>query len=93
MSDEKLNVVGTRVRKVDGHELVTGRAKFAGDMRFPGMVYGFAARSTVAAGAITRIGTDAARTQPGVLLVITGKVGPMNAARSCKTPTFLPVPS
>jgi CO/xanthine dehydrogenase Mo-binding subunit len=69
---EKLKVVGTRVRKVDGYELVTGRAKFAGDLRFPGLVYGYAARSKIPAGRITRIGVDAAMRQPGVLTVVTG---------------------
>jgi CO/xanthine dehydrogenase Mo-binding subunit len=73
MSEEKLTVVGTRVRKVDAYELVTGKAKFAGDMRFPGMVHGFAARSRIPAGVIRHIGTDAARRQPGVLAVITAR--------------------
>jgi CO/xanthine dehydrogenase Mo-binding subunit len=73
MTEEKLSIVGTRVRKVDGYELVTGKAKYAGDMRFPGLVYGFAVRSKVAAGRITRIGIDAALRQEGVLAVITGK--------------------
>lgn len=72
MTQEKLTIVGTRVRKVDAYELVTGKAKYAGDMRFPGMVYGYAARSKVAAGAIKRIGIEAALRQPGVLAVITG---------------------
>ncbi len=73
MTVEKLSVVGTRVRKVDGYELVTGKAKYAGDMRFPGLVYGYAARSKVCAGRITRIGIDAARKAEGVLAVFTGK--------------------
>jgi CO/xanthine dehydrogenase Mo-binding subunit len=73
MTEEKLRVVGTRVRKVDGYELVTGKAKYAGDMRFPGLVYGFAARSKVAAGTIRAIRIDAALRQDGVLAVLTGK--------------------
>ena len=65
--------VGPRVRKVDGYELVTGKAKYPGDMRFPGLVYGFAARSKIAAGTIKAIGIDAALRQEGVLAVLTGR--------------------
>jgi CO/xanthine dehydrogenase Mo-binding subunit len=73
MTDEKLGVVGSRVRKVDGAELVTGAAKFAGDLKFPGMVYGYAARSKVAAGIIKRMDVEKALRCPGVLAVLTGK--------------------
>jgi CO/xanthine dehydrogenase Mo-binding subunit len=72
MRDEKLRVVGTRVRKVDGVDLVTGRAKFAGDLKFPGMVHGCAARATVPAARITGIDTSEAEKQDGVLLVLRG---------------------
>ncbi len=72
MSGENLRVVGSRVRKVDGLELVTGRAKFAGDLSFPGMVYGCAARARVPAARITGIDSSAAERQEGVLLVLRG---------------------
>jgi CO/xanthine dehydrogenase Mo-binding subunit len=71
MSDN-LRVVGQRVRKVDGLELVTGRAKFTGDLRFPGMVYGYAARATVPAARIRSIDVSAAGKAEGVLLVLQG---------------------
>jgi CO/xanthine dehydrogenase Mo-binding subunit len=72
MSGEALRVVGTRVRKVDGVELVTGRAKFAGDLRFPGMAYGYAARASVPAARIRGIDVSAAEMSDGVLLVLRG---------------------
>lgn len=72
MSHEKLHVVGTRVRKVDGYELVTGRARFAGDMKLPGMLHGYAVRANVPAGIITRIDSRAALQQADVMLVLTG---------------------
>jgi len=72
MSGENLRVVGTRVRKVDGVELVTGRAKFTGDMKFPGMAYGYAARASVPAARIKGIDTAAAEAEEGVLLVLKG---------------------
>ncbi len=73
MSDEPLRVVGSRVRKVDGLELVTGRARFTGDLRFPGMAFGFASRAAIPAATITRIDVEAARAREGVLLVLTGR--------------------
>ena len=72
MSGDTLRVVGQRVRKVDGLELVTGRAKFTGDLRFPGMVYGYAARASVPAARIRAIDVSAAEKARGVLLVLTG---------------------
>ena len=67
-STEELKVVGTRVRKVDGDELVRGRAKFTADLKFPGMLHGFAARSIAPAGIITRIDPADALRQPDVVL-------------------------
>ena len=72
MSGETLRVVGQRVRKVDGVELVTGRAKFTGDLVFPGMVYGYAARASVPAARIRAIDVSAAEKSDGVLLVLRG---------------------
>jgi CO/xanthine dehydrogenase Mo-binding subunit len=73
MSGADLRVVGKRVRKVDGPELVTGKAKFTADMRFPGMLYGCAARARIPAGKITAIDTDSARAVAGVVRVFLGK--------------------
>ena len=65
-----MHVIGKGVRKVDGLELVTGRAKFAGDYRFPGMVHGAVKRAGIPAGKITAIDVEAARAIPGVLDVL-----------------------
>ena len=71
MSAEKLHVVGRRVRKVDGLELVTGRARFTADLKFPGMLYGCARRAGVPAGRLRRVDTAAALALPGVAAVLT----------------------
>lgn len=65
-----MNVIGKHIRKVDGIELVTGQAKFAGDYKFPGMVYGAVKRAGVPAGRITSIDVEAARKLPGVVDVL-----------------------
>ena len=70
---DRMSVIGKHVRKVDGLELVTGQAKFSGDYRFPGMVYGAVKRAGVPAGRITKIDVEPARKVPGVVDVLTAK--------------------
>lgn len=71
MSDNDTTVIGKRIRKVDGEELVTGKAKFAGDMRFPGLAHGAARRAGIAAGTLLSIDKKPALAVPGVLEVLT----------------------
>ena len=68
-----MNVIGKAVRKVDGPNLVSGRAKFSGDYRFPRMAYGAVKRAGVPAGRITSVDVEPAREMPGVLDVLTAK--------------------
>jgi CO/xanthine dehydrogenase Mo-binding subunit len=70
VSKEILRVVGKPVRKIDGVELVTGRAKFTGDIHLPGMLYGYQRRAGVPAGRIGRIEPEPAMRIPGVVLVL-----------------------
>ena len=70
---DRMSVIGKHVRKVDGLELVTGQAKFSGDYRFPGMVYGAVKRAGLPAGRITKIDVEPARKVPGVVDVLTAK--------------------
>ena len=73
MSEEKLATVGEAVWRVDGIELVTGRAGFTGDIKAPGMLYGYTRRSGVPAGKIRNIDAGPAFDIPGVVTVILGK--------------------
>ncbi len=66
-------VVGTSVRRVDGVEKVTGRAKYVGDLVVPGMVHGKILRSPLPHARIVRIETAEAERMPGVVAVLTGK--------------------
>jgi CO/xanthine dehydrogenase Mo-binding subunit len=73
MSLDKLTVVGRPVRKVDGPELVTGKARFAADLQFPGLLHGYARRAGVPAGRIRGIDTSDALKVPGITAVLMGK--------------------
>lgn len=66
-------IIGKSVRKVDGIELVTGKAKFTGDLKFPGMLYAYELRAGVPAGIIESIDASDALKEPGVHMVLTAK--------------------
>ena len=50
-----MNAVGQNVKRKDGIGKATGRAKYADDVTFPGMIFGRTIRSTIAAGRIANV--------------------------------------
>ncbi len=68
---KKLDVVGQKKPRIDAYEKVTGQAKYVGDMRLPGMLYGKVYHSPVAHAIITKVHTEKAKALPGVEAVIT----------------------
>ena len=75
MSSEKREYkwVGTRQIRPDGHDKVTGRAKFGSDFSLSGMIHGRVLRSPHAHAVIKSIDTSRAEALPGVKAVITSK--------------------
>lgn len=71
-----LKTVGQRVRRIDGPEIVTGRAVYADDIRLPGMLYGRILHSPHAHARIRGIDTRRARALPGVADVVTAADAP-----------------
>jgi len=65
--------VGTRTIRPDGHDKVTGRAKFGSDFSLSGMIHGRVLRSPHAHALIKSIDTSAAEALAGVKAVITSK--------------------
>jgi len=63
-------IIGKSVSKVDGVELVTGKAKFTADIKFPNMLYGYVRRAKIAAGKIKKIDFSPALSIPGVITVL-----------------------
>jgi xanthine dehydrogenase YagR molybdenum-binding subunit len=63
--------VGDALPRVDGRAKVTGAACYAGEFDAPGLVYGFAVGSPIAAGRVISIDASAALETPGVLHVLT----------------------
>lgn len=63
------NIIGTSVKRLDGPEKVTGRAKYTFDIARPGMLYARVARSPHAHARIVSIDLSAAQAAPGVKAV------------------------
>jgi aerobic carbon-monoxide dehydrogenase large subunit len=59
--------VGRPVRRREDEVLITGRGRYAGDLRFPGMLQMAVARSTVPYGVLSGVDLDAALAMPGVV--------------------------
>lgn len=68
----ELSVIGRRMRKMDGLAKSTGRARYADDLTFPGMLHGKILRSPHPHARILLIDTAAAEALPGVFAAVTG---------------------
>ncbi len=71
MAKRELKFVGQNVARVDGIEKVTGRAKFTGDLKVRGMLYGKILRSPYPHARIVNIDASQAEALPGVVAVLT----------------------
>jgi nicotinate dehydrogenase subunit B len=66
---EEFAVMGRSPERLDGREKVTGAAKFAGDIRLPGMLYARLLRPPAHGATLTRVDTSAAEAVAGVTVV------------------------
>lgn len=67
------SIVGKNIPKVDAEDKVTGRAKYAGDLYFPGMLFGKILRSPYPHAKILKINTEKASKVVGIKAIVTGK--------------------
>ncbi|MHB1404668.1 MAG: 4-hydroxybenzoyl-CoA reductase subunit alpha [Desulfitobacteriaceae bacterium] len=70
---QEYSVIGKSVGRLDGRVKATGQAKYTGDLKFPGMLYGKILTSPHAHARILNIDTLEAEKLPGVKAVITHK--------------------
>ncbi len=66
-----MTAVGEPITRVDGHAKVTGNARYAAEFHPDGLAYAATHDSTIPAGRIAMIVTDAAERASGVMLVLT----------------------
>src|ERR1700741_4182552 len=58
--------IGKKTPRVDGPLKVSGRAMYASDFHFPGLLYAVPVEATIASGKIRKLDTSAAEKMPGV---------------------------
>jgi xanthine dehydrogenase YagR molybdenum-binding subunit len=68
--------IGQPISRVDGRAKVTGQAKYAGEHKVPGLVYGYVVPSAIARGRITQIDAAEALRLPGVVKILTHENAP-----------------
>lgn len=71
--DDTNRYIGRSVKRLEDPPLVTGRARFVGDLTVAGQLHARIVRSPVACGTITALDLEAARTHPGVVAVWGGE--------------------
>ena len=64
--------MGQAVRRAEDLPLLSGRGCYTDDITLPATVIGYLLRSPVAHAKLLRIDAEAARSMPGVLLILTG---------------------
>jgi CO/xanthine dehydrogenase Mo-binding subunit len=80
-----LSVVGQRVGRIEGAAKVSGGARYSGDIRLPGKLWGKVFRSTVAHARIVKLDVSKARALPGVAAVLTAEdLPPLMVGRRVK---------
>ncbi|MBI2303599.1 MAG: molybdopterin-dependent oxidoreductase [Chloroflexi bacterium] len=72
----QFSVVGKRIPRLDGPLLVTGEARYAGDVKLRGMLHGKILRSPHPHARILRIDTHLAEALPGVKAIVTAQDTP-----------------
>jgi isoquinoline 1-oxidoreductase beta subunit len=78
----EFTLVGTRVLRVDGPDIVTGRAVYGLDTRVPGMLFAAVARCPVAGGKLARFDPAPAAAVPDVVRVVAIQDGVAVLARN-----------
>src|ERR1700674_3439921 len=67
VGEEGHSYIGQRVRRREDLALVTGRGRYAGDIRLPGLLYAAVCRSPSPHALLKRTHLDAARSMPGIV--------------------------
>jgi hypothetical protein len=68
----KTSMVGRRQPRVDGYEIVSGRAVYPSDISLPGMLFGAVLRCPYPNAVVKSLDTRAAEKMPGVQAVLMG---------------------
>ena len=65
------DIVGQPIKRIDAYEKVTGKARYVGDMKLPGMLYAKIFRSSKAHAIVKSVNIEKAKALDGVVTVLT----------------------
>jgi isoquinoline 1-oxidoreductase len=71
-SAKEFKIIGKPTKRLDGRDKVTGRAKYAGDMRLPGMLHARILRAPMHGATLKSVDTSKAKELSGVTVVEQG---------------------
>ncbi len=86
-----MKLIGDPLDRIDGHQKVTGGARYSADMNQPNMVHAVLVMSTIGSGSIRDIDTKDAEKVDGVVLVMTHKNAPKPAGIENNKPGETPL--
>lgn len=86
------SIIGKSLPRVDALDKATGAARYTGDVKLPGMLYGKILRSPHAHARIMHLDTSKAMASPGVIAVIGPADVPKKAFNSAAISIFTPPP-
>ena len=72
--DREFTVIGKPINRRDAVDKVRGKAKYAGDIKLPGMLYGKTLHCPYPRARITKLDTSRAEKLPGVEAVLKRKI-------------------
>jgi isoquinoline 1-oxidoreductase beta subunit len=87
-SPDRFRLIGKPMKRVDGPEIVTGRARFGLDVRVPGLVFASIERAPVLGAKLVRFDDARAKSQPGVLAVVPVRSGIQHGVAVVATSTW-----
>ena len=85
---DQFKLLGKPVKRIDGPDIVTGRACYGLDVRVPGMLYASIERAPVLGGRLVRFDDAEARRRPGVIAVVPVKSGIQQGVAVIATSTW-----
>ncbi len=68
---KRVDIIGTRVERVDAFDKITGRAQYGADYNLPGQLFGATKYAEYPHAEIVSINIDKAKSMPGVMAVLT----------------------
>lgn len=87
-SPEQFRLIGKPMKRVDGPDIVTGRARYGIDLRVPDMVFASVERAPVLGGKLVRFDDTRVRKLPGVVAVVPVRSGIQQGVAVVATSTW-----